>query len=78
MIARLSSTDQRIFLLSIQRGKRSSFFVNNRYNPDCHLLRFTYCKKKELVHHGKVAVAVANRILKIGLVFLYFKFWVLI
>ena len=41
--------------------------INQKYNPSSPLSRFAYRKKKELIYHGKVAVAVANHMLKTGL-----------
>jgi len=37
-----------------------------RMNPNCPLTRFAYKRKKELIFNGKVAVAVASKMLKIG------------
>ena len=45
--------------------------INQKYNPSSPLSRFTYRKKKELIYHGKVAVAVANHMLKTGLALLH-------
>ena len=45
--------------------------INQKYNPSSPLSRFAYKKKKELIYHGKVAVAVANHMLKTGLALLH-------
>ena len=45
--------------------------ITHQYNPSCPLSRFAYRKKKDLIYHGKVAVAVANHMLKIGLALLH-------
>ena len=49
----------------------ASAIITHQCNPSCPLSRFAYRKKKDLVHHGKVAVAVANHMLKIGLALLH-------
>ncbi len=45
--------------------------LTHTYNASCPLSRFAYRKKKELIYHGKVAVAVANHMLKTGLALLH-------
>ena len=45
--------------------------LNQKYNQTCPLSKFAYRKKKELIYHGKAAVAVANHMLKIGLALLH-------
>ena len=45
--------------------------INQKYNPSSPLSRFACKKKKELIYHGKVAVAVANHMLKTGLALLH-------
>ncbi len=59
----------RVIRRNIIQGANS--VIIHQYNPLCPLSKFAYRKKKELVHHGKVAVAVANRMLKIGLTLLH-------
>ena len=49
----------------------ASTILTHKYNPSCPLSRFAYRKKKELIHHGKAAVAVANHMLRIGLALLH-------
>ena len=49
----------------------ASSILTHKYNPSCPLSRFAYRKKKELIHHGKAAVAVANHMLRIGLALLH-------
>ena len=49
----------------------ASSILTHKYNPSCPLSRFAYRKKKELVYHGKAAVAVANHMLRTGLALLH-------
>ena len=49
----------------------ASSILTHKYNPSCPLSRFAYRKKKELIYHGKAAVAVANHMLRIGLALLH-------
>ena len=49
----------------------ASTILTHKYNPSCPLSRFAYRKKKELIYHGKAAVAVANHMLRIGLALLH-------
>lgn len=49
----------------------ASVILTHKYNPSCPLSRFAYKKKKELLYHGKAAVAVANHMLRIGLALLH-------
>lgn len=49
----------------------ASSILINKCNPSCPLSRFAYRKKKELIYHGKAAVAVANHMLRIGLALLH-------
>ena len=49
----------------------ASTILTHKYNPSCPLSRFAYKKKKELIHHGKAAVAVASHMLRIGLALLH-------
>lgn len=49
----------------------ASSIITHRYDPSSPLSRFAYRKKKDLIYHGKVAVAVANHMLRIGLALLH-------
>lgn len=49
----------------------ASSILTHKYSPDCPLSKFAYRKKKELIYHGKAAVAVANHMLRIGLALLH-------
>ena len=49
----------------------ASSLITKPYNADCPLSRFIYRKKKEQICHGKVTVAAANHMLRIGLALLH-------
>lgn len=49
----------------------ASSILAHKFNENCPLSRFAYRKKKELIFHGKAAVAVANHMLRIGLALLH-------
>lgn len=67
---KITKMGSRIIRRNIIQGA-SSFITHLRYSDNCPLSRFAYRKTKDLIYHGKVAVAVANHMLKIGLALLH-------
>ena len=67
---KITKRGSRIIRRKIFQGA-SSFITHLKYSDNCPLSRFTYRKKNDLIYHGKVAVAVANHMLKIGLALLH-------
>ena len=67
---KITKMGSRVIRRNIIQGA-SSFITNLKYSDNCPLSRFAYRKTKDLIYHGKVTVAVANHMLKIGLALLH-------
>ena len=67
---KITKMGSRVIRRNIIQGA-SSFITNLKYRDNCPLSRFAYRKTKDLIYHGKVTVAVANHMLKIGLALLH-------
>ena len=67
---KITKMGSRIIRRNIIQGA-SSFITHLKYSDNCPLSRFAYHKMKSFFSHGKVAVAVANHMLKIGLALLH-------